>query len=300
MPLAGCSIYPKDSVFAADVTHLPARPNSSAILNNIGRSESVRAGFGSKIWLGSRPGIPINIVDSRIAPKVDFVLGKYGDISDQGPFPMPQNAQIEGSPGIAWDQHLLNVDIATCQSYEFFFVTPPDRNLLYRWVAQGAFVFDLTTNDFPDSHAATASGVSMLASIVRYDEVASGRIDHALGFTVPTIKAAEVQWPARSTDGVSTDPTAPPMGTWIRLKPNVDMSRLGPQARVVAEALQAHGAMLVDTGSHSEVTLGGAPDDRWDDADLATLDALTMADFDVIDPSSMQRSPDSWAVRTTG
>ena len=69
---------------------------------------------------------------------------------------------------------------------------------------------------------------------------------------------------------------------------------------MVAEALQAHGAMLVDTGSHSEPTLGGAPDDRWDDADLATLDALTMADFDVIDPSSMQRSPDSWAVRTTG
>ncbi|MEZ5350465.1 MAG: hypothetical protein R2714_14885 [Microthrixaceae bacterium] len=41
------------------------------------------------------------------------------------------------------------------------------------------------------------------------------------------------------------------MGTWFRLRSDADLSGLGPQARVIAEALQEYGAVLMDT------------EDRW-------------------------------------
>ena len=88
----------------------------------------------------------------------------------------------------------------------------------------------------------------MLSGLVRYEEVAAGRVDHAVGINLPKVKLAPPIWPANRTDGRSTDPSAPAMGTWFRLRPEVDLSTLGPQARIIAEAMKVHGAVLSDTG----------------------------------------------------
>ena len=55
-------------------------------------------------------------------------------------------------------------------------------------------------------------------------------------------------WPALGGDGTSSDPDAPPMGSWLRLRPDADLTGLGPQALVVARALQEHGVIAQDTG----------------------------------------------------
>jgi hypothetical protein len=85
------------------------------------------------------------------------------------------------------------------------------------------------------------------------------------------------------------------MGSWFRLRADADLSALGPQALVVARALQTYGAVLADTGPG--LTLAGEPDVRWDDADLATLTSLSMADLQVVDPTPMMVSPDSHQIR---
>jgi hypothetical protein len=102
-------------------------------------------------------------------------------------------------------------------------------------------------------------------------------------------------WPANGSDGRSTDPDAPPMGTWLRLRSDVDLSHLGPQARVVAEALKVHGAVIFDTGP--SYGLMGEPDTRWADGDLAGLQTLTIGMFEVVDPTPMQVSPTSHQIR---
>jgi hypothetical protein len=77
------------------------------------------------------------------------------------------------------------------------------------------------------------------------------------------------------------------MGTRVRLKANVDLAGLGRQARIVARALKRYGALLADNGS--PWYFSGAPDRRWDDDDLHTLDRLSGSDFEVVDTRSLPR-----------
>lgn len=71
--------------------------------------------------------------------------------------------------------------------------------------------------------SADAAGFAILPGLVRYDEIASGAINHALRFTVPRTRQAYI-WPARRLASSSTDPTRPPMGERFRLKASFDIS----------------------------------------------------------------------------
>ena len=77
------------------------------------------------------------------------------------------------------------------------------------------------------------------------------------------------------------------MGLRVRLKPGTSLAGLGPQARIIARALKRYGALLADNGS--PWYFSGAPDRRWDNDDLHTLDRLTGADFEVVDSASLPR-----------
>jgi hypothetical protein len=294
--VAGCPVFPRDHVFHADVRTLRATVGSTATIASIGTDRAVRPGFGALVWQGSRAGYPVNVVDPATAVPADFVT-YYRSVEPSDPFdvPMPPDPRFEGWPGRAWDRHLLLVDPRTCETTELINVQLPGENIGARghWYADAVVDIDLRSNEVPPA-AVTVSGTSLLSGLVRHDEVASGRIDHVLGLTLPDTAPTSV-WPARNSDGRSTEPAAPSIGSWFRLKPGADLSRLGPQARVVARALQDHGAVLVDTGPGPTVL--GEPDLRWDDDDLATLGTLDMADFEVVDPTPMKVSEDSHRIR---
>ncbi len=59
-----------------------------------------------------------------------------------------------------------------------------------------------------------------------------------------------------------------------------------PQSRVVLGALKRHGMILADNGSPWYVT--GAPDPSWDDDDLHDLQAITGADFEVVQTRTLR------------
>lgn len=86
------------------------------------------------------------------------------------------------------------------------------------------------------------------------------------------------------------------MGAWLRLKASVDVSRFGPQSRVVLSALRQHGGIVADNGSSWFVS--GAPDSRWDNDDLHGLGALHGSDFEFVDPTSLITDPDSGRIAT--
>ena len=81
----------------------------------------------------------------------------------------------------------------------------------------------------------------------------------------------------------------------MRLRSDADISRLGPQAKVVAQAMKDHGVVIGDTGPNAAIT--GEPDLRWDDADLGGLQSLSVGDFDVVDASQMQVAAGSYQIR---
>ncbi|MGZ6928463.1 MAG: hypothetical protein ACXVJX_07715 [Acidimicrobiia bacterium] len=287
-----CPMFPADSYWHARVDRLPVDPASDTYVANAGATSGVHADFGAGLYDGGPIGIPYTTVVGT-QPKVPVGFD-YADESDPGPYPIPPNAPIEGGAGSSGDRHVLVVDRDACRDYEVYAAYPLRGGAA--WSAGSGAVFDLGSNAMRPATwtSADAAGLPILPGLVRYDEVASGEIDHAIRITLRRTDRRYV-WPARHQAG-SADPTAAPMGAWLRLKPDVDLSRLGPQARVVARALQQHGAIVADNGS--SWYLSGAPDSRWDNDDLHGLGALHGSDFEFVDPSSLVTDPNSGRVTT--
>lgn len=144
------------------------------------------------------------------------------------------------------DRHVILYDPHRCRLYELFAAYPRGDGT---WRAGSGAAFDLRSNALRPRGwtSADAAGLPILPGLVRYEEVASGRIDHAIRVTAPSTRDAFV-WPARHAASDETDAALPPMGLRLRLKSSVDISRLPSQARVVAEAMKSD-FEAVDTSS---------------------------------------------------
>lgn len=288
MDIGSCPMFPADNFWNADVRGLAAHPSSTAWRTTIGATKGLKADFGSGLWDGGPIGIPFNTVGPG-QPRVPITF-EYDDESDPGPYPVaPNSAREHGG-----DHHVLTVDTSTCTLYEMFAAT---RQSDGSWQAGSGAVFDLRSNAQRPSGwtSADAAGLAILAGLVRYEEVAAGRIDHAIRFTAPLTQRAFI-WPATHHASSSTDPNRPPMGAWFRLRTDYDTSGLAPQARVVAEALKTHGMILADNGS--SWYMSGAPDERWDNDALRQLSSIKGSDLTAVDASALMVDPHSGQSRT--
>ena len=221
----------------------------------------------------------------------------YYDDSDPGPYPIPPDAPIEGGAGSHGDRHVIVVDQDACLLYEMFDAHPNGNG---SWNAGSGAVFDLNSNALrPDGWtSADAAGFAILPGLVRYEEVESGEIAHALRFTAPDIRDAYV-WPARhrATCGGhgENDLTVPPMGQRFRLKASFDVSGYSADVQVILTAMKQYGIVLADCGSSWYVS--GVPDERFDNDSLVPeLHGVPGSAFEAVDTSSLQVDPDSAAV----
>ena len=281
-PLPGapkCTVFPATNPWNQRVDSLPVAANSNAIVGSIGAAGRLHPDFGAGLWDGSPIGIPITIV-SRRTPR-SAVSFDYADESDPGPYPIPANVKIEGGS----DAHAILVDRNACKLYELFALA---RTQGGGWHAGSGAIWSLNSNQLrPEGWtSADAAGLPILPGLARYDEVAAGRIDHALRFTVARTRRAYV-WPARHFASSLTDASLPPMGLRLRMKAGYDISGFPPQARVVLQALKEYGMMVADNGSNWFVS--GAPDSRWSNDDLHTLGGVPGSAFEVVDTSSLPR-----------
>ena len=279
----GCPVLPQSNAFNQRVDALPRAANSQALVSSIGLDAQFHADFGSGTYDGGPIGIPYTVV--RKTQKKVPVTFDYADESDRGPYPIPPRAPIEGGANADGDRHVLVVDRDRCKLYELFDARPRDGGA--RWTAGSGAIFDLRSNRLRPAGwtSADAAGLPILPGLARYHEVAKGSIDHALRFTARRTRRAYVH-PARHFASDDSDPALPPMGLRVRLKANTSLDGLGRQAKVVARALKRYGALLADNGS--PWYFSGAPDRRWDNDDLHTLDRLTGSDFEVVDTRSLR------------
>ena len=162
--------------------------------------------------------------------KVNFTA--YGDESDHGAYRVPFKALVEGGQRSDGDRHVLAVDRARCKLYE-----------LYRGFAGSArsrtgtptsgVIWDLRSAALrPDGFtSADAAGLPIFPGLVRYDEAASGHIDHAIRVTVDSTRTPGSTPPPTAPARPPT-PSAPPMGLRLRLSAGYDISGItGPAAR---------------------------------------------------------------------
>lgn len=283
--IANCPLFPPNNFWNARVDSLPTHPQSEAWIQSIGRAGSFHMDFGSGEWDGGPIGIPYNIVAGSAFPKVEAEF-YYPDESDAGPYPIPENPNIEyGS-----DHHILIVDTDTCTLYEIY-----DANFDNgQWSGGSGAIWDLNSNALrPETWtSADAAGLPILPGLVRYDEIAAGEIKHALRFTAED--TAGYIWPARHE---TSDPQdgIPPMGARFRLKADYEISGFPSEMQVLLQAMKIYGIVLADNGSNWYVT--GSPDERWDNDMLHLLDVLTGEDFEAVDTSILMMDVDSGEVK---
>jgi hypothetical protein len=129
---------------------------------------------------------------------------------------------------------------------------------------------------------------------VRYDEVLSGAIRHALRFTTPHTRNAFV-WPATHRASSLADPNLPAMGQRFRLRRSFDVTGFSPQIQVVLLALKDYGMILADNGGPWFIS--GARDSRWSSDINSEFRRLHGSDFEAVDSSPLMVSPDSAQAR---
>jgi opacity protein-like surface antigen len=283
--LASCPIFPTQSAWNQRVDGLPVAADSASLIRSMGADTPIRAGFGSGVYDGSRLGIPYIVVHgNRIAKsKVRF---DYPRDSDKQPYPIPANVPIEGSPSHAdtGDRHAVILDRDSCRLYELYALRWSGN----RWLAGSGAIWSLRSNRLrPAGYtSADAAGLPILPGLARWQgDASTGRIDHALRFTVEHTRQAYL-YPARHYASSSNDGTLPPMGLRVRLKASVDLSGLPRQTRIVAQAMKTYGMIVADNGPAWHVT--GAPDPHWSDTDLQGLARLFGRDFEVVDTSRLR------------
>jgi hypothetical protein len=292
--IAGCDIFAADNIWNTPIDTLPVDPNSDTFVATIGADSYLHADFGSGEWppgSGSPIGIPfVHVPGTQAMVAVTF---DYDDESDPGPYPIPPDAPIEGGPDSDGDRHVLVLERDSCTLYELYNAWPQPNG---SWHAGSGAIFDLNSHWLRPANwtSADAAGLPILPGLIRYEEVASGEIRHAIRFTVPQTRRAYI-WPARHYASPLTGEQYPPMGARFRLKEDFDISGFSPNTQVILQALKTYGMILSDNGAAWFIS--GVPDERWDNDILHELHQVSGSDFEAVDASSLMIDPNSGQAR---
>lgn len=268
--VASCQIFPADNPWNADISNYPVHENSNGYIQTIlAGAKNLHPDFGSN----PDYGIPWLKVDS--GQKKSAISAEYDDESDlpaEG-YPIPSGAEIEAGS----DGHIIVIDTDSCKLYETF-DSSWNGSL---WEVGSAAIFDLNSNALrPDGWtSADAAGLPIFPGLVRYDEVKSGEINHALRFTVSKSQQAYIH-PATHYASSSTDSNRPPMGLRLRLKADFDLTSYTGDTLVILKALKKYGMIVADNGSDWFIT--GETNPNWDDDDLGQLKSVPGSAFEAV------------------
>lgn len=286
--LNGFVPFPSTSVWNTDISSAALDPNNALITSAAGFAGlHLHHDFSSVA--GGNYGIPYVVVDSGSTPLVPISVVDYASESDVASAPFPITAPIEGSPAdcSGWpdtyvgDSHVLVLDRNTCMLYETF----NTHRCNGAWSASSETIWDLMNYEQRPWGwtSADAAGLPIFPGLLRYDEVASGAVNHAIRFTMQQTKddanggyfVEPASHAAGNIWGVNNV-----MGMRIRLKAGFDISGFSTTNQVILTAMKKYGMILADNGGY--FFFQGVPDPRWDDNDLINLDAIQSSNFEVV------------------
>jgi hypothetical protein len=278
--LSGMQLLPKDNIFNTRVDTMPVDSHSDTWI-----ASSFIGEF--RYYMVQ----PYNVVDNTVVPQyltsIDLMW-----LSDNIPYPIPEPAQLHPTD---YDQVLQIYNTDTNFNYNLYHaVRAPDGT----WSASVANYYNMSSNDLRMDINRPPEGQMQ----IKYDEVMSGTINHAIQATISHTDDSYV-WPYfRSNGEPHKDGTYPPVGQRFRLKSSVDISGFPPQAKTIAQALKTYGLIVTDQhGGTTNVEIIGNSDPRWDTSwnspGLSPLRELSLKDFEAVDTSSLMIRQDSMQAR---
>lgn len=316
------TIFPASSIFHhrvdAATTGLPVDRSPAAPISSAYLSAHLRVFFGAYAYRGKPAGIPVIDVAPDQA-SVPVATTEFQHYFTSGP--IPPYAPVEATALDDGDRHVLvyrraggGTPPALYEMWQGVFLGPrgwtDSSNALWPDVSSHA----LTA---PGEGTSDAAGLPIAPLLLNADEVIgagttaapAGQVRHPVRFTVQSTVDDWV-WPGTASAGVgscsdahgaiarftrlsqSSPPSSctmsGPMGEIYRLKasaPTPSCAASSPQAAIIIAGFRNYGIILADNGSSGGLI--GTPDARWNDADLACLGELTLADFEPVDVSSL-------------
>jgi hypothetical protein len=288
----GCPLFPADNVWNTDISGLPVNAHSPQWLASMDASTTnLHPDFGPSGDPSNPYGMPFTVVtNSHPVTNVSF---RYASESDAGPYPFGADTLIEGGAASTGDRHALMVNADTCTLYELDDAQYSGTGS----TADSGATWNLRSDALRPAGwtSADAAGLPILPGLLRYDEVESGQVTHAIRVTAAETDTSYI-WPARHEAGARSDPSLPPMGARFRLRADFNMSGYSAQAQVVIRAMQHYGLIVADNGSNWY--FGGTADPSWPSSLIAELKTIPASDFEAVDESSLMVSPDSGQVGT--
>jgi hypothetical protein len=289
-----CPMFPADNVWNTDISGLPVNAHSAAWMASMNSATTdLHPDFGPSGDPANPYGMPFTVV----APSHPLVTPTflYGSESDPGPYPFGTDTPIEGGSQSTGDRHAIMVNPATCTLYEL----DNARSTGSSATADSGATWNLNSDALRPAGwtSADAAGLPILPGLLRYDEVLSGSITHAIRMTAQATDTSYL-WPARHEAGSSSSPNLPPMGARFRLRANFDISTYSPQAQVVLRAMQHYGLIVADNGSNWY--FGGTADTGWPSGLVDELKQVPASAFEAVDESSLMVDPNSGEARQIG
>jgi len=288
--LLGVQLLPPDNIWNVPVDTMPVDPHSAAWIQGIG-SEPMR------FWAGE----PLNVLDNTSGIKPQYLTYiEWCWTSDNVPYPFP--AVVQTQPAYNKDQIVQLYNRETNTAYWLYHAV---KNANGTWSASQANAFNMSSNFIRDRDRPYGKNLPEIQGELRYEEVATGSVNHALQIMVRHTNESSV-WPYFFSNGEGyTDGRYPPNGQRFRLKSSVNISGYPPQSKAIAQALKTYGGIVTDQhGSTNFIQLIAIMDDRWCSpydpfCDLHTLRSLDSGDFEAVDTSSLMISEDSMQARIT-
>lgn len=274
--IGGCRVFPHDNAWNQRVATAALHPRSSQIINRIQATgaDNLHPDFGEN----QSYGIPYVVVPQNQA-LVPITYNEYGNESDPGPFPIPLNAPVEGGS----DRHILVIRQGTCDLYELYHASRTANG----WAAGSGAHWNLNSNALRPLGwtSADAAGLPITPGLVRYAEVAAGRIDHAIRVTFGTTCRGYILPATHYASSTSCTTDSPPMGLRLRLRADYPIEGLSPQALAIAQAMKEYGLIVADNGSNW--FFQGAPSLGWDDDQLNQLKGIPGTAFEVVNTGTV-------------
>ena len=269
----GCPVFPASSPWNQRIDTRPVDRRSRAIVARQAAGQAVHLDLGST---EEEYGIPFTIVPaSQPLLPLRFGVGgeDYREESDRGPVPIPKDAPIEGGTRTRpdpddGDRHVIVIQRGECTLTELYAAERVrDRaGAVVGWRAAASARWNLRSNRLRPAGwtSADAAGLPIFPGLLRYEEAASGRIEHAIRVTLPQARAAYTAPARHCGPRGNTASSLPAYGMRLRLKRGVATSQYTGAAKTIVVAMKRYGLIYADQGSAMYVT--GTSDPRWADA----------------------------------
>jgi hypothetical protein len=244
--------FPPDAVWYRDVSTAALDPESPAVIAYLDR-----VGWG----LGRMEiDFTIQVLEAAadtplrsFTPTADF----FSPDCDLAPVPVPPGGALEAEQGYECrgngDCHLIVADRARMKLFEMWRADIRGDSFRGGCLA----VWDMTKVYPPSGRgeqctSADAAGFPIAPLLLGADEVASGRVEHAIRFILPNERIRRLTYVHPATHGTratSGPADAPPYGARLRLRADFPLGSLPSEgARTVARAMQRYGMLLADGG----------------------------------------------------